>query len=190
MGRPVMENTHTVILMSGGIDSSSVVVTCQDAGIQPSGMFVDYGQPSARSEWCAAQNVARHYGIAIRRVNLGIRLAAHEGEFPGRNALLVLTAAGMTAARPLQVSLGIHALSEYYDTTPLFLRHMQRILNGYFGDTVTVSAPFVAETKADVVRFAKAEGVPLALTYSCETRDTPACGWCPSCRDRIETDAG
>ena len=185
-----MENVHTVILMSGGIDSSSVVATCQDTGIQPSGMFVDYGQPSARSEWCAAQNVARHYGVAIRRVNLGFRLAAHEGEFLGRNALLILTAAGMTEARPLQVALGIHALSEYYDTTPLFLRHMQRILNGYFRGAVTLSAPFVADTKAGVVRFAKDKGVPLALTYSCETQDAPACGRCPSCRDRIDTDAG
>ena len=45
-----MDSTHTVILMSGGIDSSSVTAACRDGGTQPSSIFVDYGQPAARSE--------------------------------------------------------------------------------------------------------------------------------------------
>ena len=186
----MMGNVQTVILMSGGIDSSSVAAIRQDMGTQPSGIFVDYGQPSARSEWSAAQKIARHYAIAIRRVSLGFSLASQEGEFFGRNALLVLIAAGLTETRPLQVALGIHALSLYYDTTPLFLRHTQRLLNGYFGGSVTLSAPFLAESKAEVVDFARKNRVPLELTYSCEVQDAPACGQCPSCRDRIDNNAG
>ena len=68
-------------------------------------MFIDYGQPSARSEWSAAQEIARHYAVTIRRVGLGFHLASNEGEFSGRNALLVLAAAGMTETRPLQIAL-------------------------------------------------------------------------------------
>ena len=185
-----METTHTVILMSGGIDSSSVVAVSREAGTQPSGIFVDYGQRAARSEWCAAQNIAQRYGVDIRRVDLGFRLARHGGEIFCRNALLILTAAGITEDRPLQIALGIHALSEYYDTTTLFLRQMQRILNGYFGGTVTLSTPFLADTKGEVVRFAKDNGVPLELTYSCEMQNAPECGLCPSCQDRIDADAG
>ena len=185
-----MDSTHTVILMSGGIDSSSVAAACRDSGTQLSGIFVDYGQPAARSEWSSAQKIARHYGVAVRRVCLGFQLASHEGEFFARNALLILTAAGITEARPLQVALGVHALSEYYDTTPLFLRQMQRILNGYFGGSVTLSAPFLADTKSEVIRFAKNNDVPLNLTYSCEMQNAPECGRCPSCRDRIVLDAG
>ena len=120
MGPPLMDSTHTVILMSGGIDSSSVTAACRGGGAQLSGIFVDYGQPAARSEWSATQNIAQHYGVAVRRVCLGFRLASHHGEFFARNALLILTAAGITEARPLQIALGVHALSQYYDTTPLF----------------------------------------------------------------------
>ena len=186
----MMTNTHTVILMSGGIDSASVAAAYRHKGIQPSGIFVDYGQPSAWSEWNAAQDIARHYDVTIRKVSLGFRLASQQGEFYGRNALLVLTATGMMEARPLQIALGVHAMSEYYDATPLFVRHMQRILNGYFGGSITLSAPFLAESKAGVIEFAKKNGVPLELTYSCEVQDAPECGWCPSCRDRIDNNVG
>ena len=190
MDQPPMESTHTVVLMSGGIDSSSVVAVSQEAGAQPSGIFVDYGQPAARSEWCAAQKIARHYDVEIRKVNLGFRLVSCDGEFFARNALLILTVAGMTEDRPLQIALGIHALSEYYDTTPLFLRQMQRMLNGYFVGTVTLSTPFLAGTKVEIVRFARDNGVPLNLTYSCEIQNAPECGRCPSCQDRIDANAG
>ena len=186
----MMTNTHTVILMSGGIDSASVAAAYRHKGIQPSGIFVDYGQPSAWSEWNAAQDIAKHYDVTIRKVSLGFRLASQQGEFYGRNALLVLTATGMMEARPLQIALGVHAMSEYYDATPLFVRHMQRILNGYFGGSITLSAPFLAESKAGVIEFAKKNGVPLELTYSCEVQDAPECGWCPSCRDRIDNNVG
>ena len=44
-----------VVLMSGGIDSSATLVACQQPGTYLSGMFVDYGQPAAASEWKAAE---------------------------------------------------------------------------------------------------------------------------------------
>ena len=184
-----MKDIHNLVLMSGGIDSSAAVGACFKGQTAPEGVFVDYGQPAARSEWSAARQVARHYGIEVCRVSLGFPLASHAGEFFGRNALLILTAAGMTETRPLSIVSGIHALSEYYDTSPLFLRQMQHLLNGYFGGSVTLNTPFLADTKAEVVQFAKDHEVPLELTYSCEIQDAPACGTCPSCRDRIDTDA-
>ena len=175
-----------VVLMSGGIDSSATLAACLELGWSLTGMFVDYGQPAAQSEWEAAQRIASHYQIEIDKVDLGISLVSDRGEFFGRNALFVLTAAGTISHRPLIVALGIHALSDYYDTTPLFVRDMQRLLNGYSGGAVTLSVPFLAHTKAEVVGFSRERSVPLHLTYSCERQDSPACGECPSCRDRIE----
>lgn len=178
------EEKRCVILMSGGIDSSAAIVACQEPGTTLSGIFVDYGQAAADSEWESAQGVASHYQIAIDRVELGIRLTSTRGEFFGRNALFVLTAAGVIPERPLTIALGIHALSDYYDTTPLFVRHMERLLNGYSGGSVILSTPFLADTKAEVVRFAMEKSVPLHLTYSCERQNAPACAECISCRDR------
>ena len=177
---------HCVVLVSGGIDSSATLAACLALGGSLSGMFVDYRQPAALSEWEAAQRIASHYQIEIDKVDLGISLVSDRGEFFGRNALFILTAAGTIRQRPMVVALGIHALADYYDTTPLFVRHMQRLLNGYSGGTVTLSVPFLAHTKGEVTGFAKENSVPLHLTYSCERQDSPACRECPSCRDRIE----
>ena len=176
--------------MSGGIDSSATALAILNEGYETSGLFVDYGQPAARSEWCAAREVANRLGIGIERIDLGFRLASECGEFFGRNALLILTAAGTVQTRPLTVALGIHALSEYYDTQPLFLRQMQEILDGYSGGSVSLSAPFLACPKAEVIEFARENGVTLGMTYSCETQNAPPCLRCPSCEDRSDVDAG
>ena len=126
-----VSNNRCVLLMSGGIDSSATLVACQQLGTDLSGMFFDYGQPAARSEWEAAQHIASHYQIRVEKVDLGVSLVSDGGEFFGRNALFVLTATGVIPHRPLTVAIGIHALSDYYDTNPLFLKHMERLLNGY-----------------------------------------------------------
>ena len=183
-------NKHCVVLMSGGIDSSATLVASLALGGSLSGMFVNYGQPAALSEWESAQRIASYYGIEIDKVDLGTNLVSDQGEFFGRNALFILTAAGTISQRPLVVALGIDALSKYYDTTPLFARDMQRLMNGYSGGSVTLSMPFLADTKGEVIRFAEENLVPLHLTYSCERQNAPACGECASCRDRVELNAG
>ncbi len=172
--------------MSGGIDSSAAVAACQVPGRDLSGCFVDYGQPAAASEWETAQRIAGHYQISIRKISLDAEIVSHQGEFFGRNALLILFAAGTTTLRPLTICIGIHALASYYDTTPLFVKHIQRLLNGYSGGSVTLAVPFLANTKAEVIQFAKENSVPIDLTYSCERQNAPACAECPSCLDRIQ----
>ena len=184
----MVNRKHCVVLMSGGIDSSATLVVCQELGTNLTGMFIDYGQPAARSEWGAAQRIASHYHIKIERVDLGVNLVSDRGEFFGRNALFILTAVGAIAHRPLTVALGIHALSDYYDTKPLFTKHMERLLNGYSGGTVSLYVPFLADSKADIIRFARESRVPLHLTHSCERQNSPACAECPSCLDRSEID--
>lgn len=181
---------HAVVLVSGGIDSSATLAVCRESHSIVSGLFVDYGQPAAESEWEAAQQIARHYQTELARITLDFHLVSSHGEFFGRNALLILTASGTNAQRPLTIALGIHALSDYYDTTPLFVKHMQRLLNGYSGGSVTLSVPFLGETKAEVIRCAREKSVPLELTYSCEQQNAPPCAECPSCLDRLNNNAG
>ena len=182
-------NDRCVVLMSGGIDSSATLVVCQELGTNISGMFIDYGQPAARSEWEAAQGIASLYQIKVEKVDLGVTLVSDRGEFFGRNALFILTAAGVVDYRPLTIAIGIHALSDYYDTKPLFIKHMERLLNGYSGGTVSLYTPFIADSKTEIIRFAKEAAIPLHLTHSCERQNVPACSECPSCLDRIEIDA-
>ena len=174
----------TVVLLSGGIDSSATVVACTDRTDNVSCIFMDYGQSAAESEWVASKKIAAYFDVEIERVQLGFGLVEAGGEFFGRNALFVLAAAGLLPMRPLVVALGVHSLSNYYDTTPLFAKHMERLLNGYSGGDVTLRLPFLTKTKQEVIEFAKRHGVPLGLTYSCERQNAPACGHCPSCHSR------
>lgn len=179
-----MQFQHTIVLMSGGIDSTATLAILQDKENPISGLFIDYGQPAAESEWQAVKRVAAHYEIPIEKLHLEFELRSKLGEFFGRNALFVLIAAAIRVERPLRVAIGIHALTEYYDTTPVFARHMRSMLDGYSGGDVTLWAPFLADTKPEVVRSAMNLNVPINLTYSCEWQNAPPCGRCPSCNDR------
>ena len=163
------EEEKVTVLMSGGIDSFAVVTALRGTCPKLNGLFVDYGQAAANSEWDAVQNIAGHFDISVNCLELGFPLEVQRGEYFVRNALLILIAASSMRDRPLKIALGIHALSDYYDTTPMFLRQMQRVLNGCFGGTVTLTAPFLSETKSEVIRYGKDNGVPLELTYSCES---------------------
>jgi 7-cyano-7-deazaguanine synthase len=104
-------------------------------------------------------------------------------EFLGRNALFVL-AAGSLGPPPLRVSLAINRGPEYYDISPRFLIDCQRMLDGYFGGTVVLEAPFVDYSKKDIIRYCKRRKVPLNITYSCQKKNSPPCGRCPTCLDR------
>ncbi len=175
---------HTLVLLSGGIDSSTILAQCATSSETVSAVFIDYGQAAARTEWDAAQQIASHYSVSVRNLQISANLVTSRGEVFGRNAMLVLLAAGATPERPLVVEIGIHALSDYYDTTPLFTRHVTRLLDGYSHGAVTLSAPFLTATKSDIIRMALQSDVPLDLTYSCEMGNAPACLQCPSCLDR------
>lgn len=91
---PSVDET-VVVLAGGGIDSSAVLALCNQHCNRVSGLFVDYGQPCAESEWRAAQRVARHFGMSVERVEAGFSLVASKGEYFGRNALLVMIAASV-----------------------------------------------------------------------------------------------
>jgi 7-cyano-7-deazaguanine synthase len=143
----------------------------------------DYGQPSALAERRAVRTICRHYKVPLAARNLGISLACESGEYRGRNALLLMAAAGSEPVTT-SVAIGIHAGTPYYDSSAAFLRDINRLFDGYFGGTLPVEAPFVGFDKRDVCAFARKVRVPLDLTFSCErTSDTP-CGECLSCRDR------
>lgn len=172
------------VLLNGGIDSTSVLAAYRAEGNVVEAVFVDYGQAARRSEWEAAQAIARHYDAPLTKLRLGMRLRCDDGEFFARNALFVLLAGAASTARPLVIATGIHAASPYYDTTAAFVGDLQRVLDGYVSGAISLGAPFLEMPKQAVVKFARRHRVPLDLTYSCERRSAPACGACPSCEDR------
>jgi 7-cyano-7-deazaguanine synthase len=173
-----------LVLLSGGIDSSTVLALALEVGISASALFVDYGQAAASSEAKASAAIAGHFGVEYQKLSCtGQTFGA--GEIRGRNAFLVHTALMVLRQPKAVVVLGIHAGTTYRDCSPSFLEVMQRSYDFHTGGQVSLAAPLVNQVKGDVVRLASEMGVPFELTYSCEAANEP-CGTCLSCRDREE----
>jgi 7-cyano-7-deazaguanine synthase len=179
-----------MILLSGGVDSASLLALVRPelGNTAPGALFVDYGQPAATCERSAAQALARAYEIPLRLASADIGPIA-TGEVPGRNALLVHLALALAPQGPVSLFLGIHAGTAYVDCTPAFVEVMQASLDLHRAGEVRLAAPFLDWSKTEVYTYARAEGVPLQLTYSCEAGTMPPCGTCLSCSDRRLLDA-
>jgi 7-cyano-7-deazaguanine synthase len=189
VSRSLLALSDRLVLLSGGVDSSSLLALCAEQGVKAQPLFVDYGQRAAAPELAAAESVSRAYGVVLRQATAGIGDVA-AGEIPGRNALLVHLALAMSPPTPAAIMLGIHAGTPYRDCSPAFVEAMQVSLDLHREGTLQLAAPFLTWSKHEVYSYARASSVPLDLTYSCEAGNVPPCGACPSCRDRKLLDAG
>ena len=171
-----------LVLVSGGVDSSTLLWLCVEQGIEPKALFVDYGQAAAQSECEAVARVceALHAPWRIVRYS-GSNFGG--GEIRGRNAFLLHTALMEFPSRSGVVAIGIHAGTGYDDCSPEFMDTMQRSYQLHTGGAVTIVAPFLHWTKNQVYSLATHLSVPLAQTYSCEAANSP-CSRCRSCMDR------
>ena len=106
---------------------------------------------------------------------------------PNRNMILLALAAAFAEARGVRdVFYGAQAQDEYgyWDCTVDFLRGINDILRLNRGAAVTVHAPFVGLSKADVLKTGLALGVDFAHTWSCYRGQARPCGTCPTCVER------
>lgn len=186
-GSPSITSTkvRVAILLSGGIDSAATLAVYHRQKAFVEAIFIDYGQPSRRSEWESAQAVAAHYQTPVIKIRFGFKPKNNNGEVFCRNALMAMAAGAFIDARPLVIAMGIHKGTPYYDTTQAFVEDLQRLFDGYAGGSIALGMPFLELTKPEIVKFARRHRVPINLTYSCERRSAPPCGNCPSCMDRM-----
>ena len=178
----------TLVLASGGIDSSTLLALSVQQGLEPVALFVDFGQPAAEAESNAIANICEELNVTWRCVRYsGSRFDA--GEIRGRNAFLLHVALLEFPSDSGIVVLGIHAGTDYVDCSPEFMQIMGRSYRLQTGGTIVVVAPFLDWTKRDVYHYANKLGVPIAQTHSCESSNSP-CGRCNSCKDRSLLDVG
>jgi len=209
-----------VILLSGGLDSTTVAAIARQRGFRLLALTVDYNQRH-RIELEAAARVAAVY--AERHIVLPLDLRGFGGSaltgdidvpkggvepgipvtyVPARNTIFLSVALGWAeAAGARDLFIGVNALdySGYPDCRPEFIAAFEALANiatraGDEGAAFTVHTPLAAMTKADIVREAARLDVDLGMTWSCYD-PTPAgrpCGECDSCRLRAKgfADAG
>ena len=175
---------NVCVLMSGGIDSTACAHYFLQRGDRVTGLFVDYGQPAVDLERQAAKQVALHFEIPLSVVCFQSGRKVGTGELTGRNAFLIFAA--LMGAGPTDgvLSLGLHSGTTYYDCGPTFVEQVEPIVDAYSDGRIALHCPFLFQDKALVYEYARVEGLPLDLTYSCESGTVPPCGLCTSCLDR------
>jgi 7-cyano-7-deazaguanine synthase len=176
------ESVEHLLLLSGGIDSATLLGFLIAHGRLTRCLHIDYGQRARGHERGAALAISEHYGVPIQLVSTS-GIAVGGGEIRGRNAFLLHLALLVAPEAGGVVTFGIHAGSGYRDCEPAFVSLMQSSFDFHSSGTLTVAAPFVSMTKEEIYRLARSMEVPLNITYSCESGDSP-CGQCPSCLDR------
>ncbi len=218
-----------IVLLSGGLDSTTVLAIAREQGFAAHALSFDYGQRH-KQELIAAARVAREYGAVEHKIaTIDLRLfggsaltdaievpkdrsperidAEAEGNHmpstyvPARNIIFLSFALAYAEVRGARdIFLGVNALdySGYPDCRPEFLDAFQTMARlgtaqGVHGEGVTLHAPLIAMSKADIVREGMRLGVDYALTTSCyDPVADKACGRCDACalRERGFAEAG
>lgn len=210
-----MTDKKAVILLSGGLDSATVLAMARAEGYACYTMSFDYGQRH-RAELQAAERVARQLGALEHKVvgidlngiggsaltDNSIAVPEEPGEgipvtyVPARNTLFLSLALGwaeVLGARDIFIGVNAVDYSGYPDCRPEFIEAFERLANlatkaGVEGEGFRIQAPLQYLSKAQIIEAGLARGVDFALTVSCYQADADgrACGRCDSCRLRAE----
>ncbi|MDY6945788.1 MAG: 7-cyano-7-deazaguanine synthase QueC [Pseudomonadota bacterium] len=209
-----MAASRAVVLLSGGLDSATVLAIAREQGFECYALSVDYGQRH-RAELDAARRVAQAQGVVEHRtlrIDLGgiggsaltdASIAVPESPqigipvtyVPARNTVMLSFALGWAEvlAAP-RIFIGVNAVdySGYPDCRPAFVAAFERVANlatkaGVEGTVAfKIATPLIDLTKAQIIQRGIALGVDYSLTVSCYQADDAgqACGSCDSCRLR------
>ncbi|MCB1862928.1 MAG: 7-cyano-7-deazaguanine synthase QueC [Gammaproteobacteria bacterium] len=206
---------RAVVLLSGGLDSATVLAIARGQGYACYALSMDYGQRH-HSELDAASKIAKSQGV-IRHQIMPIALDAFGGSaltdrsiqvpeaggegipvtyVPARNTIFLSLALGwaeVLGARDIFVGVNAVDYSGYPDCRPAFISAFEALANlgtraGVEGEGFRIQAPLIELTKAEIIRRGIELGVDYALTTSCYQADVEgaACGRCDSCRLRAQ----
>jgi 7-cyano-7-deazaguanine synthase len=203
-----------VVLVSGGMDSAVTLALARELGFACHALSVDYGQRHM-SELAAAARIAKMLGaVAHKIVHVDLRsiggsaltadidVPMHGGSgipvtyVPARNTIMLAVALGWAEALGANdIFCGVNAIdySGYPDCRPEFIEAFEKLANlatkaGVEGNRLSVHAPLIRLSKADIVREGQRLGVDFGATVSCYQADGEgrACGACDACRLRAE----
>lgn len=204
-----------IVLVSGGLDSATVLAIAQAAGFECLPLCFDYGQRH-HAEMDAARRVCTKAigrepvimqvdlsafgGSALTDRNIQVPESATTGipvtYVPARNTVFLSLALALAEVQDSRdIFIGVNAVdySGYPDCRPEFIQAFQALANvatraGVEGRAITIHAPLQYWSKARIIDEGYRLGVDYSLTVSCyqATDDGRACGRCDSCRLRAE----
>ena len=204
---------RAVVLLSGGLDSVTALAMAREQGFECYTLSFNYGQRH-HAELNAAKILSRQNGAIDHKV-IDIDLSAIGGSaltdsnialpeqyeagipvtyVPARNTVFLSIALGwaeVLSAHAIFVGVNAVDYSGYPDCRPEFVSAFEQLANlatkaGVEGQTLTVKAPLMTMTKADIIQQGLRLGIDYSQTVSCYQADLDgkACGKCDSCRFR------
>jgi len=209
----VANNKKAVILLSGGLDSTTILAMARNDGFECFTVSFDYGQRH-RAEVIASEKISDHYEVIEHRLikipldaiggsaltDLSIDVPNEETKgipvtyVPARNTIFLSFALAVAeVVKANKILIGINAVdySGYPDCRPEFIRSFQELTNlatkhAVEGSSISIDAPLIDLSKSEIISLGNSLGVDYSHTVSCysATNDGLACGKCDSCRYR------
>jgi 7-cyano-7-deazaguanine synthase len=206
-------NKKAVVLVSGGLDSATVLAIACNQGFDCYAISFDYGQRH-HAELAAAGRVVEKYhvrqhktvridldnmgGSALTDMHLAVPESVTEGipitYVPARNTVFLALALGwaeILGAGDLFIGVNAVDYSGYPDCRPEFIKAFEQLARlatraGIEGEHFHIHTPLMELSKAEIIQHGAALGVDYSITVSCYNADPEgrACGRCDSCRFR------
>lgn len=204
---------NAIVLLSGGLDSITVLALAKQQGYRCYALSFDYGQRH-NAELVAAAQIAQDYqvedhkiiklglgaigGSALTDAHIAVPDSLQAGipvtYVPARNTIFLSFALGWAEVLKLRdIFIGVNAVdySGYPDCRPEFIHAFQELANlatkaGVEGGHFTIHTPLISLSKAEIIQKGIALGVDYQRTVSCYSADEHgrACGVCDACRLR------
>jgi len=208
----MLKMKKAVLLLSGGLDSTTTLYWAQRRGYKVFCLIFDYGQRHHK-EVLIAKKIARraHCDCHIVRISLpwegssllDKKIAIPQGRsidvkkipttyVPARNIIFLSFAASFAetiGARVIFIGANAIDYSGYPDCRPAFFKAYQKALKkglkvGTQGKEIKIITPLISKTKKEIVQLGLKLKVPYHLTWSCYQGGPRPCGVCDSCRLR------
>lgn len=210
-----MHPKRAIVLLSGGLDSATVLAIAADQGYECYALSFDYGQRAqtelnAARALCDSLQVKEHRVFHLDLAQFGgsaltdAAIEVPEGEsegipityVPARNTIfLSMALAWAEVLHAEAIFIGVNAVdySGYPDCRPEFIAAFEQMANlatrnGVTGEPFRIVTPLIDLTKAQIIAEGHRLGVDYSLTVSCyqSDQDGRACGRCDSCRLRAK----
>lgn len=204
----MLKKPKAVVLLSGGIDSTTTLYYAKSKGYKCYTLIFDYGQRHKREvqsavavanrakvtycilkinlPWKGSSLLDKRLKLPVRRKLKGIPSTY----VPARNTIFLSYALSYAEAIGAEaIFIGANAIdfSGYPDCRPVFYRAFRKVVQtGTKVRKIKIMTPLINLTKAQIIRLGMKLGAPLELTWSCYKGGQKPCGVCDSCRLRAK----
>lgn len=207
-----MRNKKAVVLLSGGLDSSTALYIARRQGYKVNCLIFDYGQRH-KKEILAAVRLAKKTNSPYKIIRFELpwggsslldkQIDIPKGRslkemhsripstyVPARNTLFIAFGISYAeASGAIRIFIGANSLdySGYPDCRPDYFKAYERLIAlGTKKSSIKIEAPLLKKTKAEIVKIGTSLGVPYELTWSCYMGGRKPCGECDSCILRVK----